>query len=221
MNIRAFALSIHVSSILVSADRPANKETLVNAGLPTHQRLKYRPLPQFKGRQLTIPTFAAIGKILLDEMADALSARFLLQSERPSMAMLMAKYGALDLTFTASSPILTTGDTISWEALCTLGLAEREGQLAEEFEWVEKGLSEDTCFLRIFLDCAPPWDAMQLRNEQAELAIARGVSRNLASDAALDYLAENIEERFPVIFIVDDACLANSRSIWVNSHFYL
>jgi hypothetical protein len=193
----------------------------LNADLPTHQRLKYRPLSQFKGRQLIVPTFGEIEKTLLHEMAAALGARFLLQSEMPHMAMLMAKYGALDLTFTASSPVLTTADRISWDALRTLGLAEREGLMVEEFEWVEKGLSEELCFLRVFLMCAPPWDAMQLRNEQARAEIARGVSKNLASDAALDYLAENIGERFPVTFIVDDACLANSKSIWVNAHFYL
>jgi hypothetical protein len=32
---------------------------------------------------------------------------------------------------------------------------------------------------------------------------------------------KNIGQRFPVAFIVDDACLTSSKSIWVNAHFYL
>jgi len=43
----------------------------------------------------------------------------------------------------------------------------------------------------------------------------------LAFEEALDELAKNIAQQFPVTFVIDDACLTNSRWIWTNRHFYL
>ena len=189
--------------------------------VPAYQRLKYRPLSAFVNREIRIPAFHAIQSVLLQEMSSALSVEFKLQSEMNWMAAVMAKYGALDLTFRSSALVLTTADTISWDALQHLGLADSPGTLAEEFEWVEKSLKEDQCFLRIFLTCWLPAEAMWLRDEQAKIEIARGVPPREASSAALDYLTANIHERFPLTFSIDDACLTNSPSIWVNAHFYL
>jgi hypothetical protein len=193
----------------------------VSTPTPAYQRLKYRPLPEFAGRQVTIPAFGEIEKTLLHEMAHALSAQFKLESDTTHMARLMAKYGALDLTFVASGSVLTAADTITWDALSKLGLAEREGTLAEEFVWVEQNLRDDVCFLRVFLTWVFPAVAMDHRNEQARAEIAKGVPKHLAHDAALDYLAENIGQRFPLTCTIDDACLTNSKSIWVEAHFYL
>lgn len=193
----------------------------MSTNIPAYQRLKYRPLSAFVNRELRIPTFYAIRSILLREMSSVLPVEFTLQSEMNWMAGLMAKYGALDLTFMASAPVLDAGDAVSWDVLRNLGLSDNPGSLGEEFEWVERHLREDQCFLRIFLSYCLPSEAMWLRDEQAKIEIARGVPPEEASSAALDYLTTNIHERFPLTFTIDDACLTNSPSIWVNAHFYL
>ena len=193
----------------------------VNADTSALQRLKYRPLPQFAERQITISGFREIEKTVLDEMVSALPAPFALESDAAHMAMVLTKYGALDLTFVTSAPALAKADTITWDALAKLGLAVREGTLAEEFEWVERSMTDDACFLRVFLTWAPPWVAMELRNQRAQAETAKGVPGPDAHDAALDYLVEHVDERFPLAFTIDDACLTNSKSIWVEAHFYL
>src|SRR5436853_2183033 len=101
------------------------------------------------------------------------------------------------------------------------GLPAHQGLLDEGIEPVERGLSDDTCFLRVFLTCAPPWGAMQLRNDRAMPKIQAEVAPQLAFEEALDELAENIAQQFPVTFVIDDACLTNSRWIWTNRYFYL
>jgi len=193
----------------------------VSTEIPAYQRLKYRPLHGFVNRQLLVPTFDAIEATLLREMAPALPGQFMLQSEVPWMAAVMAKYGVLDLTFGSSSSVLAAADAISWDALRDLGLAESEGKLTEEFEWVEKTLHDDQCFLRVFLTSCLPSEAMKLRDEQAKIEMARGVPPKMASSAALDSLAANIGDRYPLTVTIEDACLTNSPSIWVSVHFYL
>lgn len=193
----------------------------MNTAIPAYQRLKYRQLSAFVDRQLHIPTFHAIQAVLLREMASVLPAQFVLQSKPDWMANVMAKYGMLDLTFGTPVSVLTAADTISWDSLQRLGLAETKGTLAEEFEWVERNIHEDQCFLRVFLTCYLPAEAMQLRDEQARIEISRGVPAREASSAALDYIAANIAQRFPLTATIDDACLTNSPSIWVNAHFYM
>ena len=185
-----------------------------------YRRLKYRELSDFKGRQVVIPSFAEIDKAILREMAPVLPAQFSLQDTAPWITMLMAKYGALDLTFGAAH-VLPAADTITWDALRELGLAGDDNVLAEEFEWVEKSLSEDACFLRVFLTWVLPSVAMEFRDQQAKIEITKGVPPRLAHDAALDTLADTIEQRFPITVTIDDACLTNAKFIWVQAHFYL
>src|SRR5947207_13567753 len=153
-------------------------------------------------------------------MLSALPSQFVLETSASHMAMLMAKYGALDLTF-ASTHVLAVDDTITWDALAKLGLAESPGVLAEESEWVEQTLSDDVCYLHVFLTWMLPSVAMDLRNEQARIEITKGVPRHHAHDAALDHLAETIGQRFPITFTIDDACLTNAKFIWAQAHFYL
>ena len=74
----------------------------------------------------------------------------------------------LDLIF-ASTHVLAADDIITWDALAKLGLAESPGVLSEEFKWVEQTLSEDVCYLRIFLTWVLPSVAMDFRNEQARM----------------------------------------------------
>lgn len=185
-----------------------------------YRRLKYRELPDFRGRQVVIPAFAEIEAAVLQALAPALPAQFRLQDAASQTAMLMAKYGALDLTF-ASPPVLIDADTITWDALQKLGLAERTGVLTEEFQWVEQSLKDDVCFLRVFLTWVPPSVAMDFRDKQARIEITKGVPLHLAHDAALDHLADTIAQRFPLTVAIDDACLTNAKFIWVEAHFYL
>lgn len=186
-----------------------------------HQRLKYRPLPKAIGRQFTIPSFGEIEKTVLLEMHPLLLVEFSLRDDPRHMARVLTKYGALDLTFTSSSPVLSNADRITPEALLNLGLTTKQGSMAEEFEWVEKGLSDEECFFRLFLTWGTPQAAMELRNQQARAEVAKGAPGNLAYETAFDYLVENVGRRFPLAFTVDDACLTNSESIWVLEHFYL
>ena len=83
-------------------------------------------------------------------MVSALPSQFVLETSASHMAMLMAKYGALDLTF-ASTQVMAADDVITWDALKKLGLAESPGVLAEEFKWIEQTLSDDVCYLHVFL----------------------------------------------------------------------
>lgn len=186
-----------------------------------HERLKYRPISQAIGRQFTIPAFSEIEKTVLQEMRPLLPVQFSLRDDPRHMAKVLTKYGALDLTFTSSSPVLSDADLITREALLNLGLGTSEGNLTEDFEWVEKGLSDEECFFRLFLTWGTPSDAMELRDQQARAEVAKGVPANLVYEAAFDYLVENVGQRFPLAFTVDDACLTNSESIWVQAHFYL
>lgn len=86
---------------------------------------------------------------------------------------------------------------------------------------MERTLSDDACFLRVFLECWTVQQAMEIKNELAQAQKAKGVPASSAYEAAVDYLAENIGQHFPLTFTVDDVCLTNSPSIWVSSHFYL
>jgi len=156
----------------------------------------------------------------LRTMAPALPAQFVLETSASHIAMLMAKYGALDLTF-ASTHVLADADSITWDALEKLGLAESHGVLAEEFTWIERTLRDDACYLHLFLTWMLPSVAMDFRNEQARIEITNGVPKHLAYDAALDHLADTIAQRFPLICTIDDACLTNSKFIWAQDHFYL
>ncbi len=151
------------------------------------------------GRQLTIPAFDEVEKTLLHEIGPALAAQFKLDSEPPQMARVMAKYGILDLTFTSSAPVLSRADQISWVALRTLSLTLGKDQLDEGFEFVERGLRDDTCFLRVFLTCAPALDAIQLRNDRAMPKIQAGVAPHLAFEEALDDLARDIGQQFRLL----------------------
>ena len=106
-------------------------------------------------------------------MAPALPSQFVLETSASHMAMLMAKYGALDLTFT-STHVLAAADAITWDALEKLSLAESRGVLAEEFKYIEKTLSDDVCYLHVFLTWVLPSAAMDFRNEQASIEITQG-----------------------------------------------
>ncbi len=173
------------------------------------------------GRELIIPALAEVEKTLWQVMGTALSAEFSLDSEPVHMARVLAKYGILDLAFITSVPLLGSDDQISWDALRTLHLAVGQGQLDEGIEFVEQELRDDACFLRVFLTCAPLCDAIQLRTDKARSMIAGGVAPHLAYEAALDEMAKNIAKEFPLAFVIDDACLTNSRWIWTNKYFYL
>jgi hypothetical protein len=207
----------------------------MSINLLTLRKLKYRHLPELIGRQITISAITQVEEPILAAIAPAIRATFRLKDSVEDLALVMRKYGFLDVTLISLEPLLAPSDKINRAVIGELGYSTRpdnpganlepdfKEQLGSDRACLEvliEDIAEQTC-LRLFLNSkwsegAPLRFVKQINEERS-----RGVSEEDAVDAVASTFAERMHGWFPVTFTVEDACLSNSDSIWLAKHGYL
>jgi len=204
--------------------------------LLTLRKLKYRHLPELIGRQIAIPAITQVEEPVLAAIVPVFRSSFKLKDSFENLALVMRKYGFLDVTLISSEPLLAPSDKISRAVIRELGYSPRPSgpgtdlepgakeQLGSDRACLEvliEDIAEETCFLRLFLNSKWSEGAIIRFVKQMNEERAQGVSEEDAIDAAATTLAEKMRGWFPVTFTVEDACLSNSDSIWLAKHGYL
>jgi hypothetical protein len=175
--------------------------------------LRYRPLSHLLGRVVAVSD--------LDRIEDAI--RLSLGTDLPDGCRLagpeprfregaVAKYGILDLRFTAP------GDILAGDVLTGVPLLRELGYLPEEqvgpqhrdcddptwcLEMLQEDLDEGQTWLRLFLEGGRP----------GEGAWIKGPGGHVSLRVPEGYL--------PRAFRVTDACVTNANGVWLWKHFYL
>jgi hypothetical protein len=151
------------------------------------------------------------------------------------MAVQMAKYGFLDLDFTTSQPLLSAADNITSKTLRELGYGPRpkdtldmdpdlKNELGSDRVWLEaliESVAQHDCFLRLFLSFESPRDSVARIFEELKQWRPEEISDMDAASWAISAIAAKMAKRFPITFVVEDACVTNSSSIWLAKHQYL
>jgi hypothetical protein len=168
---------------------------------------------------------------MLAVVAEVLSGGFKLKNSVKDMAMLMAKYGFLDLEFVAAQQLLAGSDKINSSGLRQLGFIktsqdpQQKSQLFDNdracLEVLMEGINEKACFLRVFMSFEPSGEAIKRIIKQAEKERLNGISKEHIVASALFAVADKIHQRLPATFTIEDACLTNSDAIWLAAHEYL
>lgn len=208
----------------------------MSINLLTLRKLKYRHLPELIGRQITIPTITQVETPILTVVSTAVSGSFRLKDSVDSLALVMRKYGFLDVTLISSGQLFVPSDKISRAVIRELGYSPRRddrgaglepkineqlGSGRECLEVLIEDITEQACFLRMFLNSKWSKDALMRFVKQMNEERIGGVSEDDAIDAAASTLGEKMHGWFPVTFTIEDACLSNSDSIWLAKHGYL
>lgn len=124
----------------------------------------------------------------------------------------IAKYGILDVRFTAPPALLNTVTETGLPLLCELGfihndaqqhIEELEGNLPYGIEELRDGIAAKETHLMLFLRSS----SLNMKNKSIVEIRAR--------------LRDPTLIRFPIIFTVVDACATNASYVWVEKHFYM
>jgi hypothetical protein len=173
--------------------------------------LRYRSLDHLIGRAIEIHD--------LDQIEDAV--RFglgpdmpedcrLAGPERHTREVAVAKYGILDLRFTAPGNLLTGEARTGVRLLRELGYLpkhqdpqQRVGDYMMCLTMLQENLTEGRTYFRLFLKDGRPRDE----------AIVNGPDGDISLRVPDSYL--------PQAFRIIDACVSNAASVWLWKHFYL
>lgn len=124
----------------------------------------------------------------------------------------IAKYGLLDMQFTARSTMLDADSKKGIPLLRELGfidgntqdlIEELGGDSASCLEELRDGIVENKTYLMLFLESSNP--------NMAEMSMRDRMAR----------VYDPAKIRFPIVFTVADACVTNSSFVWMNKHFYI
>lgn len=184
----------------------------MNPSLSFLPNLRYKPLPHLIGQRVVVSR---------------------LQNSTREMARLVSKYGFLDLSFTIASQFLTSHDTVQASTLAELGFIrkqetrrDREQGDCPYLDKLAEGIEDGTSWLRLFLTSGATNDTLKRVLDQFR-KITSTDGKNAAESAvfrmelAISRLADTIEQRLPMTFTMKDACISNSKAIWMASHGYL
>lgn len=123
----------------------------------------------------------------------------------------IAKYGLLDMQFTAPSTMLDADSKRGVPLLRELGFIDENAEnLIEELdddpayclEELRHGIAENKTYLLLFL---------------------KSSNQNVAKMSIRDQIAccdDQAKIIFPIVFTVVDACVTNSSFVWINKHFF-
>lgn len=84
----------------------------MNCSLLALRKLKYRSLPAFIGREISIPSVDEVEESVLVFVSTLISTRFKLETSEESRLWMMRKHGFLDLTFVSADQLLGRADRI-------------------------------------------------------------------------------------------------------------
>ena len=203
----------------------------MNTSLVCLKKLRYQPLPYLLGRKITIPRITGTEAAVLRALETTFTARCTLQDSVRQMALVLTKYGFLDLTFQVPLQLLSRQDQPHRSTLKELSFIAQEPSGGEEdrscLETLMEGIQEDKCWLRLFLFAEPATDTLKRLLEHyhkdAELMrpTASVESTVFRMEKIVSRMADAIDQRLPMTFTVQDACLTNSDCIWLAKHGYL
>jgi hypothetical protein len=197
------------------------------------QASRYQELRHIVGKTITINGLAEIAERILPEVAPNYVADFELETSPEQIRGVIAKYGFLDLKFHSSRP-LPAETRLTPSALRQLGFLGRRRLLDEQrndrfvrepcpdptfiTELVEECV--DGSYFLLFLDSEDSSSAMRRYFDKMVEVRSRGILED-ADAVVFGELLEEVEGRFPLKFVVEDACLTNSGMTWFNKHQYL
>jgi hypothetical protein len=173
------------------------------------RELRYRPLPALVGRTVVVD---AVGVV-----ESSLRTLVVTQGIEPgrwlerNVVGTIAKYDLIDAEFEAAPEALDHPDTRTGiPVLRELGLLPGDGAnpLAPEddlgcFDLIADGIDSGGSALKVFL-------TSEVRRDRRDPTVMEQMIR---LQLPTDY--------FPRRFVVDDACITNSASVWLGKHFYL
>jgi hypothetical protein len=197
------------------------------------QAIRYQKLGELIGKSITLNSLAEIAERILPELAPDFIGDFTLETSVEQVRAVVAKYGFLDLKF-HSSKTLPSNSRLTTSTLRELGFLGRRKLLADQEKdrfvrepcpdptFITELVDETTdgAYLLFFLDSADSSSAMHRCFDRMVEVRSRGILEN-ADAVAFGELLEEVEGRFPLKFVIDDACLSNSEMIWFNRHQYL
>lgn len=155
----------------------------MSSSLLALRKLKYRFLSGLVGQQVTIPQITQLDTSILAAVSTSLTGNFSLKDSVDNIALIMGKYGFLDLTFTSAEPLLTSADKISRAVIRDLGYSPRPEDPARDLEpsikeqlgsdrscleVLMEDIREESCFLRLFLNSKWSEDAFMRFMRQVE-----------------------------------------------------
>ncbi|MEM7624515.1 MAG: hypothetical protein AAF333_02685 [Planctomycetota bacterium] len=187
----------------------ANMSLLLNVA----RNLRYRHLGDTIGQSVSVA-----GRHTIADDALAFVRRYCEECgfEGPQQKYLegqIAKYGILDLSFRLPHKSLDENYVSGVPLLRELGFdgsgindEDWEGYGDEKYAWFEelaKDIADESAFLRLFMRCSDP-------------SVASGSVTEM-----MGRLRDFSSTKFPLTFIIVDACITNSTFVWMNKHFYL
>ena len=191
------------------------------------RNVKYRDLPELQGKKITVSSFAAVTKEVLDGLNISFSPCPTLATPTRELSAALGKYGILDLEFECAD-ILGMSDLISRSQLRNLGFFDRPLRT----EMKAAGGADPTCvslliedlnvqksFLKLFLESDPNANAMHRVVREYESDLKSGASAQI--DDTIARLVLHAEEGLPLSFVVTDACLTNSTFVWFHRHLWM
>lgn len=191
------------------------------------KKLRYLPLPHLLNRKITIARIIDVNTAVLRELNAELAKRCQLQDSHRQMALLLSKYGFLDLTFTAPAEFLPRNQRSLKSVLRDLNLIGSGAKKTDRacLDTVAEGIQEGRCWLRLFLFGEPATDALkrvfeEYRRSTAPRAVTSFESTTFRVEKTVSRLADCVDQRLPITFSIQDACFTNSDAIWLATHGY-
>lgn len=171
------------------------------------RELRYLPLAELIGRKLTIKSTDTIATDIHQALNDVLPTECNLLTTAKSIKLMLAKYGYLDLTFSAppellnhqaksGMPLLKSLELVSEPTAATVTNEQLEAIFTGYLSDIVEDILQQLAFVRIFLLTDPP----QVNKD------------GWTGSFSLDCL--------PQLFVIKDACVANSEHVWLNKHCY-
>lgn len=203
----------------------------MNTSLLSLRKLRYKPLLHLVGRKIIITRISDTEGAVLRVLETSFTARCKLQDSAREMALVLTKYGFLDLTFEVPLQLLSRQDQPHRSTLKELGLIGQESSSGEEdrscLETLIEGIENGKCWLRLFLFGEPATEALRhlfdhYRKDAQLMRPSDSVESTMFRlERVVSRLADGIDQRLPMTFTIQDACITNSDSIWLAKHGYL
>jgi hypothetical protein len=176
------------------------------------RELRYRTLNELIGTTIPINGLESVEQ----DVASRLDALFpencrLIGPERKSMEGSTAKYGLLDLTYTAPSFLLESQYESGISLLKTLHFLigpEEAEEIVREMRELDENFDDPTCLQNLNED---------LEMKQTFLRLFLQTDHKAQGREILGILSPGF---FPRVFTVKDACATNSDYVWFHKHFY-
>jgi hypothetical protein len=204
----------------------------LNTSLFSLRKLRYRNLPDLIDKQIEIASIPGVELAVLGMLPPALvAAGFKLLPYR-QMALMIGKYGMLDISLAAAKNQLVPSDKITRELLYELGLSYRPEDRAlhsdpsarlyelDLLEAIVRDIQADACILKLFMTFEPLEHAWNRFLKYIRPPAGTGQDDEFEIDYH-DTMILDVERRFPLIFTVADPCLTNCDSVWFEKHFYM